>query len=494
MEEEKRRVSVGVKMHLFIIITVLAAVLGTSAICYFINVDQIDRYFKNLAYHSAENFAAFVDAEYLSELRECAESDEFQAIRDKAEEDEDEAPIEEYLTEKGLWDRYCAQRELLCRYLHNMEDIKYLYIIVWGPADALYDMYLLDDDDNPIYETGYYEEREAEFYGADPEHELEPTISNGSWGWLCSAYAPVYDSTGRLICHVGCDVGMEDIMAERAQFLTYIASGALAFTVIVLFCAVFFANRVVIKPLNSITDEMKKFRPAENVSYDEAGVLNLNIRSRDEIQELYSGIRKMQTDIIDYLNNVSELQRDKERAENDIREKDEQIGAIRKEAYRDALTGVGSKNAYNNAVNELNENIRNGFTEFALVMADINDLKKINDDNGHKAGDIYIKGCCHIICDVFKHSPVFRIGGDEFVVILRDKDYAERQQRVSEIKAAFEKSRSNPHTKPWYRYSASVGLAECASDDNCYELVFKRADNEMYKEKKAFKETNGSYR
>jgi len=56
--------------------------------------------------------------------------------------------------------------------------------------------------------------------------------------------------------------------------------------------------------------------------------------------------------------------------------------------------------------------------EFGVIGCDVNGLKKINDTLGHKAGDEYICAACKMLCEYFKHSPVFRIGGDEFVVIL----------------------------------------------------------------------------
>ena len=174
--------------------------------------------------------------------------------------------------------------------------------------------------------------------------------------------------------------------------------------------------------------------------------------------------------------------------------KDKQIGEISQEAYKDALTGVGSKAAYNKAINELNADIKNGLTEFAIVMVDMNDLKLINDDYGHKSGDLYIKGCCHHICEAFKHSPVFRIGGDEFIAILRGKDFESRVQNVDSLREVFEKCSNDATLDPWLRYSAAVGLAEYASDDNSYDLVFKRADKAMYDDKKSFKKEHGSYR
>ena len=61
---------------------------------------------------------------------------------------------------------------------------------------------------------------------------------------------------------------------------------------------------------------------------------------------------------------------------------------------------------------------------------------------------------------------------------------------LSEISTSF----SSVSRKPWERYSAAVGIAENASDDNSYDLVFKRADKAMYEAKKEFKDKNGSYR
>ena len=515
MVGKKGRFSIGKKMYMFVISTVLIAALGTAAISYLINVHQIDNYFKQLTSNCAKNFASLADKDYYKALREVAETEEFQAIREKAEENDDEEAIQAYLEEKGLWEGYERTRDFLVKYLRSMDNVKYLYVVVYEGLEADSDMYLMDDDENPIYVTGYYETREAEFMGADPEHISRPVISHGDWGWLCSAYAPLYDDDGNAICLIGCDVEMDEIMHERTQLLIYIILGAVIFTVLILAGAVYFANKVIVDPLNVITSEMQKFKPAENVTYDEAGVMELDIKSRDEIEDIYLGIRSMQINIIDYLNDLLTIQKDNEKkdseldhvkkenmnyisslqkAENDIKEKEEMIGQISKEAYRDALTKVGNKAAYNAETEKLNADIAEGRAEFAIVMVDVNNLKKINDECGHKAGDVYIKGCCHIICETFKHSPVFRIGGDEFVVVLKGLDYKNRYTHFEELQKAFEHTFNQTDQEPWFRYSASSGMAEYSSDDNMVELVFKRADKAMYENKMCFKKKYGSYR
>ena len=127
-------------------------------------------------------------------------------------------------------------------------------------------------------------------------------------------------------------------------------------------------------------------------------------------------------------------------------------------------------------------------------MVDMNNLKQINDDHGHKAGDLYIKGCCRMICEMFKNSPVFRIGGDEFVAVLQGKDYDKRNKKVAELREMFADSFADTSVDPWLRYSAAVGVSDYSDSDSTFEVVFKRADSVMYDDKKAFKQAYGSYR
>ena len=315
-------------------------------------------------------------------------------------------------------------RNLLMTYLNNMDNIRYLYMVACGDASAISDMYVMDDEEAPIYTTGYYEVRESEFMGMDTSGNIEPTISQGDWGWLCSAYVPIYAEEGSIICHVGCDVGMDDVMSERYRNLMYILIGALLTSGLISMGAVLFINRIVVTPLNALTMEMKKFTPAENVNYEQAGVVKLDIHSRDEINDIYQEIQSMQIRIIDYLNDLSVLQKDKEEAENAVKTKEEQLGEVSKVAYRDILTSVGSKAAYIKKCEELNQEI----------------------------------------------------------------------QEVEQIKAIFLESYENTEADPWERYSASVGMAEMASDDSTVDFVFKRADRAMYEDKELFKKKYGSYR
>ena len=110
------------------------------------------------------------------------------------------------------------------------------------------------------------------------------------------------------------------------------------------------------------------------------------------------------------------------------------LSAAKRMASIDSLTGVKNKHAYTQWEENIDTGIDSGGQEpFAVVVCDINGLKTVNDLYGHKEGDACIKRASKRICDVFDHSPVFRVGGDEFVVLLMGQDYARREELVTTI-------------------------------------------------------------
>ena len=158
-------------------------------------------------------------------------------------------------------------------------------------------------------------------------------------------------------------------------------------------------------------------------------------------------------------------------------------------ANTDSLTGIKNKTAYDRAIRTLEYNIDMGnVTEYGIAMIDLNFLKKINDTYGHERGNYAIKKVCEIICNVFLHSPVFRIGGDEFVVLLKDSDYTKMDNLEEEFKAQIKTFSDNEYLEPWQKISAAIGTARYnSSKDEGFQSVFKRADEKMYENKKRMK-------
>ena len=159
-------------------------------------------------------------------------------------------------------------------------------------------------------------------------------------------------------------------------------------------------------------------------------------------------------------------------------------------AFRDSMTGVKSKHAFIEKENELDVLINDGEPiQFGFIVCDVNGLKCINDTLGHKAGDKYICDACNMLCDYFKHSPVFRIGGDEFVVLLEGRDYESREEILKAFNDAVEKNLGTG------RVVASLGLSDYNPEtDNSAQEVFMRADNNMYERKMQLKSMGASVR
>lgn len=161
---------------------------------------------------------------------------------------------------------------------------------------------------------------------------------------------------------------------------------------------------------------------------------------------------------------------------------------LSRQAYRDGLTKVGNRAGYLKAEEELQLQIDAGDPPvFALLVADVNELKKSNDMLGHEAGDLLIQNASKRICRIYAHSPVFRIGGDEFAVILRGEDYERRAELLAQLQETnapcvcelqLEKGDS----------SLAFGMAEYRESDRTVAEVFARADEAMYACKKQMKQ------
>ena len=153
-------------------------------------------------------------------------------------------------------------------------------------------------------------------------------------------------------------------------------------------------------------------------------------------------------------------------------------------ANRDALTGVKNKRAYVQAELDLDEQIsHNVQPEFAVAVCDVNGLKRVNDTKGHNEGDEFIRKACGIICDVFKHSPVFRVGGDEFVAIMRGQDYENRNKLLERFQSALKENLYEGVVL------LAIGMSEFNPDlDLRVQDVFERADALMYRNKEICKQ------
>ena len=280
-------------------------------------------------------------------------------------------------------------------------------------------------------------------------------------------------------------IDYSNIIASKQNFLIMSIAGVSGLIVIVLIIGLTIVNKNLIIPLKTIANEIHKFKPTNDTL--NSGVISIpEMTDRiDEIGQIYDSIRGTQFEVVDYFKSITNMREDIDTLKGEIDEQNLVIDKLNIESSKDALTGVNNRNAYLKKIKELStDQIK---LDYAIVMIDINNLKEMNDQYGHKVGDWYIQGCCKLICNVFKHSPVYRYGGDEFVVIVDGDDFINRQDHFNELVESFDKASQKETDRPWERLSAACGMAEKSTDDWSPEFVFKRADENMYKNKIQFK-------
>ena len=294
---------------------------------------------------------------------------------------------------------------------------------------------------------------------------LEKTFTDTDpYGRLVTAGAPVYNKDHRVVGYAMVDISMDVIRSQMAGFVRTLSLVLAGLTIVISFIAIWVVNRSIIRPINMLSHAASNYSAGrENLRE----IDSMDIRTRDEIESLYRSIRQMLHDISKYIDNLVAAGRELSLTRNKADEMSEL-------AHTDALTGVKSKLAYDQKKEELSA----GDNRYGIVMADLNDLKKINDTEGHEKGDEAICKVCSILCSTFSHSPVYRIGGDEFVVIVTGRDYDQIDELTEGFKRNVEQKGGG--------ITAAIGYALHEGDESV-EDVFRRADSTMYAIKKQMK-------
>lgn len=278
-------------------------------------------------------------------------------------------------------------------------------------------------------------------------------------------------------------VSLKDIDSMRLTYLIVISVCVVLLSAFFSVTMLKWLQKRVIFPLKEIEDAASSFAlRSRNQRNPDALVLRKpDIKTGDELESLADTLVTMSMNMKEYVEAllVTSVEMDNMK---------QNISTMADIAFRDALTGVKNKAAYDKAKEKLDEKIKTGTAEFGILMIDINFLKNVNDKYGHEKGDVYIKGACGVICEIFVHSPVYRVGGDEFIVILQNSDLINSEGLIKKTIKKFADLSCDKTLEPWERFSAAIGAAFYVSEsDDSVDSVFKRSDELMYQNKKAMK-------
>ena len=304
------------------------------------------------------------------------------------------------------------------------------------------------------------------------------------WGFDYTGALALYDSRNNPYAVLAVDIDITQLKAQLKEQAISTSTVIIILGLIFMMIFLLWSHANVIKPITILAKSAGAFVQKSH------GQRNINqlqfdspeIRQKNEVSDLCTAIEQMTHDMQDYVVDLVSAELDSEL----LKKQATQMSEL---ANKDALTGVRNKTSYDKEILKLQFMLETSRLEpFGIAMIDLNFLKKINDTYGHEKGNSAIQKLSALICEIFDHSPVFRIGGDEFVIILKGHDY----EHIEELTEAFNQNlkvfAADDSLEPWEKVSAALGYALYDSElDASIESVFKRADEKMYENKKAMK-------
>ncbi|MCR4787953.1 MAG: diguanylate cyclase [Lachnospiraceae bacterium] len=374
-------------------------------------------------------------------------------------------------------------------------DVLYVYIMI-PQNETGYDsqMYVMESHSSEEYADNRYrdmfllysgsefpEQASRNFMEAYNSDEISYFDSRSSWGRQFNATMPIFTENGERFAIICAEINYDVILTMAFRYLVLTVAVFVLLGLIALFMFYKWIERKITVPISRLEESAVEFanklETGENL--DIIVFHDPDLRTENELDSLAFSIKRMAQSVRGYVKDLIKANEEASNAKLETKE-------MTKLVYKDPLTRVYNKAAYLEEKILLTNEIEQKIAKFALIMIDVNDLKKVNDGFGHEHGDEYIVGTCEIICDTFVHSSVYRIGGDEFIVVLRDRDYANRDQLIAAMTERFNECSKDNNLKPWKRFNASCGMA-VYSDGKSVDDIFQEADADMYRHKQEYK-------
>ena len=365
---------------------------------------------------------------------------------------------------------YNEMLEELKLFQNNMK-LEYIYGIQQTGEKEF--AFLIDPElDDPGFFGEPIEYTDALYTASKGTPSVDKEATSDRWGTFYSAYSPVYNSKGEVAGIIGVDFDAAWYNRQISQIIVAIALMSVF--------SLFAGALIVFLVTGRIRSEFKLLNSRIGVLVDEVDELNRSLPGSDhsdsdnDEQVDNNGIKVYSGEHIDELNEkIQNMQKDIKRY----------LEYMKKQAYMDNMTGVKNKTAYLKIVEALNNHIYSGMADFSVAVFDVNGLKSVNDSYGHEAGDLLICGVADCIIDVFGGDRCFRIGGDEFIVIMMNTQEKDIREFFSVLEDNFNKWKNEKYEN--IRLSAAMGAARYVKEiDSNYNSVFRRADDDMYDNKK----------
>ena len=274
-------------------------------------------------------------------------------------------------------------------------------------------------------------------------------VWDNEWGYTYAYYVPLIIN-GQKYGLIGTEINVDKINKTILNNTLW-QSGVMAIglTILLILLLLCISQRYIRKIL-LLESQVRKFSIEKDlkITYE----IKSNFRGWNEIDLLGKQFADMIQELEKYMRNL--LATNKE-----LIDAKQQARIMNELAYKDSLTGIRNKNSFDSEMLRIKEQAVSGKDDFGFGLIKLKNLKRTNENFGQDRGNIAIKSLCEIVCEVFKHSPVFRFDEDIFAVVLENSDYRNIEQLVRIINEEFESLKSLKGLDPWERVSATVGYA-----------------------------------
>ena len=231
--------------------------------------------------------------------------------------------IDEYLLVGEDAVDYAIVEKNIEHVLHSSPEIEYIYVYQIR-EDGCHVVFDLDTEDTPGMNPGEVVEFEEGFEYVLPDllagKEIDPIISNDTYGWLLTIYQPVYDSAGNCKCYVGVDISMAHIIEGERVFIVKVIALFAGFFMLLLLVGLWLVEYSLIMPLNTMALAANSFAFDDEASQEEGleKLESLDIKTGDELENLYRAFSKTSEDMMSYVDDVQEKNETISRMQNNL--------------------------------------------------------------------------------------------------------------------------------------------------------------------------------
>ncbi len=217
--------------------------------------------------------------------------------------------VNEYLEKAGKVEGYEETKNRLYDIRDSSPDIKFVYVykIMEDGCHVVFD---LDTEDFEGNEPGTIQEFDESFKKYLPSllkgEEIEPIITDDTYGWLLTIYTPIKNSAGVTECYAAVDISMDELRKQSNEYLKKLAIIYLGIFVVIFLISGYFLNNNLIQPINKMAHfaGIFAYNNEEVMEKNLAKIRDLKIQTGDEIENLYRAFIKMTEDSIRYTKDV----------------------------------------------------------------------------------------------------------------------------------------------------------------------------------------------